>query len=98
MLFYEGKAHKLSQVAFNIPQKNGKDDYLSPWTFESDDKRFEMDFVPVLNRASCTNAIVIKSDQNQVFGKFTGKAVLDTGEVIHVKDIMGFAEKVTNRW
>ena len=42
MVFYNGRAHKLSQVTFHIPQKDGKDDFLSPWTFTSDDGRFEM--------------------------------------------------------
>jgi hypothetical protein len=41
---------------------------------------------------------VIKSDQHQVFGRFTGKAVLDDGQVIQVKDFPGFAEKVENKW
>ena len=75
MLFYAGKAHKLSQVTFNIPMKDGKEDYLKPWTFTSDDGRFEMDFVPVINRASCTDVGLIRSDQNQVFGRFTGTAM-----------------------
>lgn len=98
MLFYDGRAHKLSQVTFHIPMRDGKEDYLKPWTFTSDDGRFEMDFVPVLDRASCTDVKLIKSDQHQVFGKFTGKAVLDNGRVIDVKDFMGFAEKVVNKW
>lgn len=98
MLFYAGKAHKLSQVTFNIPMKDGKEDYLSPWTFTSDDGRFEMDFVPVINRASCTDVKLIKSDQNQVFGFFTGTAVLDDGRKIEIKNLMGFAEKVENKW
>ena len=96
MLFYNGKAHKLSKVKFHIP--GGEKDYLSPWTFTSDDGRFEMDFVPVLDRASCTDVGVIKSDQHQVFGRFSGKAILDDGRVIEVKDVPGFAEKVENKW
>ena len=96
MLFYDGKAHKLSQVKFNIP--GDEKDFLSPWTFTSDDGRFEMDFIPVLDRASCTDIKLIKSDQHQVFGRFTGKAVLDDGRVIEVKDFPGFAEKVENKW
>ena len=96
MLFYNGKAHKLSQVKFNIP--GDEKDFLSPWTFTSDDGRFEMDFVPVLDRASCTDVLLIKSDQHQVFGRFTGKAVLDDGTVIEIKDFPGFAEKVENKW
>ena len=96
MLFYNGKAHKLSTVTFHIP--GGEKDFLSPWTFTSDDGRFEMDFMPVLDRASCTDVGVIKSDQHQVFGRFSGKAVLDDGKVIEVKDFPGFAEKVENKW
>ena len=98
MLFYQGKAHKLSQVTFHIPMKDGREDYLKPWTFTSDDGRFEMDFTPVLNRASCTDVKLIKSDQNQVFGRFTGTAVLDDGTRLAVRDLMGFAEKVENKW
>ena len=96
MLFYNGKAHKLSNVKFNIP--GDEKDFLSPWTFTSDGGRFEMNFVPVLDRASCTNVLLIKSDQHQVFGKFSGKAVLDDGTVIEVKGLPGFAEKVENKW
>ncbi len=98
MLFYAGKSHKLSQVTFNIPMKEGKEDYLSPWTFTSDDGRFEMDFVPVINRASCTDVKLIKSDQNQVFGRFSGTAILDDGTKLHIRNLFGFAEKVENKW
>ena len=98
MLFYNGKAHKLSQVTFNIPMKDGREDYLRPWTFTSDDGRFEMDFVPVINRASCTDVKLIKSDQNQVFGRFSGTAVLDDGTKLEIRDLLGFAEKVENKW
>lgn len=98
MLFYAGKAHKLSQVTFNIPMKDGKEDYLAPWTFTSDDGRFEMDFVPVINRASCTDVRLIKSDQNQVFGRFSGTVILDDGTKLHIRDLLGFAEKVENKW
>lgn len=96
MLFYDGKAHKISQVNFNIP--GDEKAFLEPWTFTSDDGRFEMDFKPVLDRAACSSVGVIKSDQHQVFGLFTGKAVLDDGKVIEIKDFPGFAEKVSNKW
>lgn len=98
MLFYGGKAHKLSQVRFHIPQREGRDDFLSPWRFTSDDGRFEMKFVPILDRAACTDVKLIKSDQHQVFGRFTGAATLDDGTVIRVRDMIGFAEKVENKW
>lgn len=98
MLFYNGKSHKLSQVTFHIPMKNGAEDYMSPWKFSSDDGRFEMDFVPVLDRHTCADVKVIISDQHQVFGRFTGTAVLDDGTKVEIRDLMGFAEKVRNKW
>ncbi len=98
MLFYNGKAHKLSQVIFEIPMKDGKEDYLKPWKFTSDDGRFEMNFAPIIDRASNTDFKVLKSDQHQVFGRFTGTAVLDDGTRLDVCDLLGFAEKVENKW
>lgn len=99
MLFHDGKAHKLSEVKFNIPlNKEGKDDFLSPCTFTSDDGRFEMSFQPILDRASRTKVLVLESDQHQVFGHFSGSVVLDDGTRITVDKLIGFAEKVKNRW
>lgn len=99
MVFVDGIAHKLEGITFHIPQTaDGKDDFLKPWVFTSTDGRFEMDFVPVIDRASCTDLKLILSDQHQVFGRFTGKIILDDGTPIHLKDFMGFAEKVHNKW
>ena len=98
MLFYRGKAHKLSVVDFGIPRKDGKEDYMSPWRLTSDDGRFEMRFTPIIDRASCTDIKLIKSDQHQVFGRFSGTMVLDDGTKLQVRDLMGFAEKVENKW
>ena len=98
MLFYDGTAHKLEQLTFLIPQKDGKDDFMSPWKFTSSDGRFEMDFTPVLDRASCTNVGIICSDQHQVFGYFNGTAMLDDGTVLKIENLLGFAEKVYNKW
>ena len=99
MLIYNGKAHKLDQVTFHIPMdKNNSEQYLKTWKFSSNDGRFEMEFKPILDRSSKDQLAVILSDQHQVFGKFTGTATLDNGEVLHVKDLLGFAEKVRNKW
>ena len=99
MLFYNGNAHKLDQVKFNIPMdSDGNEDYLKPWTFTSSDGRFEMDFLPIIDRKSDTNVGLIRSNQHQVFGRFTGKVILDDKRVIECKDLLGFAEKVYNKW
>lgn len=99
MLFYDGMAHKLDQVTFQIPQKgNGEDDYMTPWRFTSNDGRFEALFEPVLDRSAMTKVGPLCSDQHQVFGTFTGSAVLDDGTRISMDRFFGFAEKVRNKW
>ena len=94
ILFYDGRGHKLDDVTFHIPE----DDYMKMWTFSSSDGRFEMEFEPVLDRTASMSAFLVSSDQHQVFGKMTGKAILDGGKFIELKDFMCFAEKVHNRY
>jgi len=94
MFFYKGKAHKLEEVEFHIPPDN----YLKPWTFTSNDFRFEMTFQPIIDRHSNTNLLILQSNQHQVFGYFSGKAILENGQEIRVRDLLGFAEKAYNRW
>ena len=99
VLFYDGRIHKLGTVEFHIPKdEKGRNAYLNVWNFTRDDNRFYMDFTPVLDRSALTSAIIIKSDQHQVFGRFTGRVTLDDGTVLPVRDFFGFAEKVENKW
>jgi hypothetical protein len=99
MLFYNGKASKLNIITFHIPtDDNNKYDYFKPWTITSSDQRFEMLFVPIIDRSVNLPLLIISTNQHQVFGLFTGKAILDDGTVIHIKDFLGFAERVDNRW
>jgi hypothetical protein len=98
ILFYDGKCHKLDEIAFNIPERDGQKRYTEPWTFTSSDGRFEMEFAPILDRAAKIDLKVIVSDQHQVFGRMSGKAVLDDGTVLEIKDLLCFAEDVHNKY
>ena len=98
MVIYDGKAHKLTDISFNIPKINGKEEYLEEWTFTSSDKRFNMTFTPILDRYDNTNLLLLASNQHQVFGYFSGTFVLDNEEIITLDKHLGFAEKVMNKW
>src|SRR5690606_24547033 len=95
MLFVDGVAHKLTDVEFQLP--DGAPD-SAPWRFTSSDNRFELMFDPIVDRASNTDIGLIKSDQHQVFGRYKGRVVLDDGSALKVANLIGFAEKVSNRW
>ncbi|MCF7915315.1 MAG: DUF2804 domain-containing protein [Spirochaetaceae bacterium] len=88
------RAHKLEDVRFEFDA----DDYLKPWKVHSSDGRLEMIFEPTVNRAGRFNLLLIESDQNQVFGYYRGRAVLDDGRTLEFSGLAGFAEEVFNRW
>ena len=98
IFYYDNKSYKLEDVEFVIPQdEKGKDDYMSEWKFISKSGDINLTFTPVMNRHDDTNVLIIHSKQNQVFGKFSGYFIVDNKKV-EFKDLMGFAEKVYNRW
>ncbi len=98
MLFYNGKSHKLDEVTFNIPKENGEYAYTKPWTFTSNDGRFEMSFKPVIDRQAPLDLKLICMIPHQVFGLISGTAILDDGTKIEIKDKLVFAEHVHNKW
>ena len=99
MLFIEGVAHKLDEVTFLIPKdENGREQYEQNWRFTSSDGRLNLDFKPIIDRKAKISLGVIMSDQHQVFGKFSGSVILDDGSKLEIKDLLGFAEKVRNKW
>ena len=98
MLFYNGKAHKLDLVDFGIPVVDGKEKFMDKWHFTSNDNRLDMVFKTFYDNRTNLNALILRQDAHQVFGKFSGKATLDDNTVIEFSDCWGFAEKVRNKW
>jgi hypothetical protein len=94
MLFYDGIAHKLDQVRFELDPS----DFMKPWRFTSNDGRFEMTMTPILDRQDDLNFLVIKNLGHQVFGTFDGTATLDDGTVLTIRGLLGFAEQITNHY
>ncbi len=98
MVFVNEKAYKLNDVCFLIPKNGKKDDFLSKWEIRSNDRCINLVFTPIFDRKSNTNAILIQSDQHQVFGRFNGYFKIEGNKIIEINNILGFAEKVMNRW
>ena len=103
MLFVDGCAHKLGQVSFGIPLANPKAraigrryDLMSPWHVTDDAGRLSLTFTPDIDRCDYMDFRVVTSDQHQVFGRFSGRLVLDDGTELTLKDLRGFAEAVHN--
>jgi len=98
MFFYDNEAYKLEDVTFNIPKnEKGKHEFLKEWTFTSEKGDIDLRFKPIIDRYSNTNALIIQSNQHQVFGYFSGTIKVE-GKEITFENLLGFAEMVKNRW
>lgn len=98
MVFYDGVAYKLADVTFEIPRdKKWRYDYLKPWRIISRDNKVNLIFEPILDRYDNASALIVSSNQHQVFGKFSGYLPFED-KVLEIKDLVGFAERVENRW
>jgi len=88
------RIHKLKPVKFDYISG----DYMKPWKFTDEDKRLDLVFTPFKDRTAATKMVVIDSLVHQMFGRYSGTFISDTGEVIKIKDLIGFAEEHHARW
>ncbi|GGH11795.1 DUF2804 domain-containing protein [Paenibacillus segetis] len=94
MLFYDGAAHKLGEIIFDLSAGG----YMSKKQVSSDNGRFEMEFTPIYDQITATKLLFVGNSCHQLFGTFTGTAVLDDGRIIEVKDMVAFIEHASNNW
>jgi hypothetical protein len=94
MVFCGGRAHKIGRLAIDFDEG----DFLKPWRVSSEDGRLELTLRPSLDRSSSTDFGLLASIQHQVFGLWSGFAILDDGSRLEIEDLRGFCEKVVNRW
>jgi hypothetical protein len=93
-LVLDGRVHKLEQVRFDYNSV----DYMYPWRFTDSEKKLALDFTPFKERVAQTNLGIIVSEVHQMFGHYSGQFTSDEGEVIQIKNLVGFAEEHQARW
>lgn len=103
--FVDGVAHKLGRVDFGIPAIDGARDarnlvdryrLLEPWRIVDDEERLDLVFRPLLDRCDFMDYRVVRSDQHQIFGTFSGNVRLDDGTLFRIGGLRGSAEVVHN--
>ena len=91
--FLDGKLHKLDKVSFHIPA-----DRLEPWRFSSNNHRLEMIFLPQQERDDNHQMFFYSLKRRQLFGSFSGRALLDDGSEFIFSDLSGTAERWKSRF
>lgn len=97
-LFYDGVCHKISDVYLEKdPESDGS--WMKNWHFLSSDGRLDLVMTPFYDNYSNLMPLnLFGMKTHQVHGLWNGKVVLDNGEILEVKDMYAFCEKVHNKW
>lgn len=90
----DGRVHKLGQVDFSY----NSGDFKQPWRMASPDGRIALTFTPFAERVAKTDLRVLRSEVHQLFGRYAGSLVSDTGERLAVDGLIGWAEEHQARW
>ena len=95
-LCVDGKLTKISEdMAFDYDTE----DFMAPWHLQTTlTDRVDLEFSPFYERVAKTDALVIRSEVHQMIGHFSGTLKPGQGEVIHIKDAIGWAEDHHARW
>lgn len=91
MFFYNNKAYKLGQV-FSTVLSDGATRY------RDEDGRFDFIATPVFDNFTATKLLIVNNICHQVFGRWNGSVILDTGEAIKVMNMTAFLEHSVNHW
>jgi hypothetical protein len=92
--FLDGTVHKLDQVAIDYDPDN----FLRPWRFRDNQDRLELEFHPFKERRAVTRLGIIDSEVHQMFGRYSGFVVCDSGVRVEIDGLVGFAEDHKARW
>jgi len=93
-LVLNGRVHKLEEVKFTYDPAN----FMRPWNFSESHQRLQLEFVPFKERIATTRLGIIDSEVHQLFGRYTGMLITDSGTRIDVSNLIGFAEEHHARW
>ncbi len=92
-ILVDGKLHKLRDVACDYDPA----DRMKPWKFTSNDGRLSLDFMPIYHQQAKQETPIASTELHKIHGMYSGKLVVD-GKTIEVKDLLGFAEHMNQRW
>jgi hypothetical protein len=90
----DGRIHKLEQVTFDYDPT----DLMRPWRMNSSDGRLNLEFVPFKDRVARSNLLLVFSEVHQTFGRYSGTLVTDDGQVLNLRNVVGFTEEHHARW
>lgn len=90
---------RLTKLGADVLFQYDRSHLMDPWRMTSaDGERVDLTFQPFFKRVASTNLLVAKSQVHQVFGRYSGRLVIDSGEEIEIDGLTGWVEQHEARW
>lgn len=89
---------RVTKISEDVLFEYDRADYMKPWrlhTAHSD--TVDLVMTPFFDKHSKTNALVLRTEVHQCFGRFRG-AIRENGRTLHVENLVGWAEEHVGRW
>ncbi|HXC51334.1 MAG TPA: DUF2804 domain-containing protein [Candidatus Limnocylindrales bacterium] len=90
----DGRLHRLGAVSFDYDRR----DLMHAWSLHDSDGRLELEFTPEGSHVEKLNALLLASNFHQMFGRYRGRLVTQTGQTVDVQGLLGYAEKHYAKW
>ncbi len=74
------------------------DEPLRPWRVEDPGGRLMLELTPRHDKHTKVDALVLRTETHQVFGRWSGSFTTDVGQVLTLEGLQGFAEESRSRW
>jgi len=95
-LCLDGRLHKLSET---LVWEYDRNDWMAPWRIRAPRSgRLDLAFTPFFEESMKLELGLIGNELHVCFGHFAGTLVSDEGEVLVVRDLVGWAEEHRARW
>lgn len=95
-LIVNDQLHKIHE---NITWDYDTDYFMKPWTLKTKESdRVSLVFKPIYERKAITNVLIVQSTVHQLIGHFQGTVTTDEGDVIRIKNMLGWAEDHMAKW
>lgn len=81
-----------------VPIEYDMTDYMKSWHFQDEEGKVDLTFSPFYPRTSKLDLLLLKTDVNQIFGKYNGFAIDQSGQKVRIENLVGWAEDHYARW
>lgn len=90
---------RLTKIGEELEFTYDRGDYMLPWTVRTrGSNAIDLKLVPVFERVTRKDLVIMRSEVHQVFGHYSGSLVAEGGEELTVDGLVGWVEQHRARW